>query len=32
MIYLAPQSKMANYGSNLVRNISMDQGQIYKKQ
>jgi hypothetical protein len=23
---------MANYGTNLMRNISMDQNQIYKKQ
>lgn len=32
MIYAAPQSKMASYGSNLVRNTSMDQAQVYKKQ
>lgn len=26
------QSKMANYGNNIMRNISMDQTQIYKRQ
>ena len=26
------QSKMANYGNSIMRNISMDQTQIYKRQ
>lgn len=30
--YVVNQSKMASYGTNLVRNTSMDQTQVYTKQ
>lgn len=32
LCYEVKQSVMASYGNNLVKNTSMDQAQIYRKQ